>query len=82
MDRLSHSYHFHFTTAFMSSNDARKEVNDALINAGGAAVGQMDATGRSSQRKRQANQREREQREREQRERQAAQGGSSVRAHR
>lgn len=42
---------------------ARKEVNDALVNAGGAAVGQLVKTAHSSIEKRRKNEEEREARE-------------------
>jgi len=64
--------------------DARKEVNDAIANAGSAAIGQLVDTARSSQRKREENRREKERREAEEAAAAAAaaaQAGSSVRAH-
>ncbi|PWY87427.1 hypothetical protein BO70DRAFT_194361 [Aspergillus heteromorphus CBS 117.55] len=45
--------------------DARREVNNALISAGGAAVGQMIDTANSSLEKRRRNGRAREERENE-----------------
>ncbi|CRL19490.1 unnamed protein product [Penicillium camemberti] len=43
--------------------NARKEVNNALISSGSAAVGQMVDTGNSSVQKRQRNKEEKERRE-------------------
>jgi Cu/Ag efflux pump CusA len=45
--------------------NARKEVNDALISSGGAAIGQMVDTANSSVEKRRRNKSEREKREAE-----------------
>jgi hypothetical protein len=50
-----------------TDSQARKEVNNAIDNAGGSAVGQMVDTANSSIEKRRKNKEQREQREAEQR---------------
>ncbi|PSS12785.1 hypothetical protein M430DRAFT_36053 [Amorphotheca resinae ATCC 22711] len=62
--------------------NARREVNDALISSGGAAVGQMVDTAHSSVEKRRRNKKEREKREAEEKaakeKADAAKGGASA----
>ncbi|KAG9779724.1 hypothetical protein KCU88_g3969, partial [Aureobasidium melanogenum] len=52
----------------MSNANARKEVNDAIINSGSNAIGQLVDTANSSKRKREQNKLEREAREKAERE--------------
>ena len=54
--------------AAMSNANARKEVNDAIINSGSDAIGQLVDNANSSKRKREQNKLEREAREKAQRE--------------
>ncbi|KAK0115669.1 hypothetical protein ONS95_000063 [Cadophora gregata] len=62
-------------------SNARREVNNALISSGNAAVGQMVDTANSSIEKRRKNKEEREKREAEERaareKAEAAKGGAS-----
>ncbi|KAJ4507462.1 hypothetical protein HRR83_004040 [Exophiala dermatitidis] len=51
-----------------NATNARKEVNDAIINSGSNAIGQLVDTANSSKRKREQNKLEREARERAERE--------------
>ena len=51
----------------MADREARKDVNNAIINAGSGAVGQLVDTANSSKKKREENRREREAREEKQR---------------
>lgn len=52
----------------MSEASARREVNNAIINAGSNTVGQIVDTANSSKRKREQNKQEREAREKAERE--------------
>lgn len=52
----------------MSNANARKEVNDAIINSGSNAIGQLVDTANSSKRKREQNKLDREAREMAERE--------------
>jgi hypothetical protein len=52
----------------MSNANARKEVNDAIINAGSTAIGQIVDTANSSKRRREQSKLEREAREKAERE--------------
>ncbi|KAK6387436.1 hypothetical protein LTS17_000704 [Exophiala oligosperma] len=55
-------------SAMSNATNARKEVNDAIINSGSNAIGQLVDTANSSKRKREQNKLEREARERAERE--------------